>query len=271
MTPAARHIPGSDGLPALEVGEWAREKHFYLARYLSIFAAGMKAKWPERVYIDLFAGPGRCRLKGTDVEILGSPLLAIETKYGFTRYFFNDQDPTFVEALKTRVAGCGGRRITFLNQECNSAARTIAQSLPENSLCLAFVDPFRWEITFDSLATLTQGRRMDLVITFHSGSIKRAAHSGPAALHDFFGGPDWKAEYDRSRKSGRKEGTRILLDCYESKLQSIGYQHYRDYVLVKNSRGTPLYHLVLASKHPRGQEFWDKVSDRDRDGQIRLL
>ncbi len=231
----------------------------------------MKAKWAERVYVDLFAGPGRCRVKGTDVEIPGSPLLALETKYGFTRLFLNDQEPSFVEALKERVRKYEGAHVTFLNQDCNSAARTVADELPPNSLCLAFIDPFKWEIAFESLAALTKGRPMDLVITFHSGNIKRAADYEPAALHDFFGDSKWKAEYDRSRKSGKREGTRVLLDCYESNLGRIGYHHCRDYVLVRNSRETPLYHLVLASKHPRGQEFWDKVSDRDRDGQIRLL
>jgi three-Cys-motif partner protein len=262
---------GSDGLPVLETGEWAREKHFYLGRYMSIFAAGMKAKWGQRIYIDLFAGPGICRLRGTDIEIPGSPLLALETKFGFTGYFLNDQDPAFVEALKRRASRYEGRQITFLNQECNSAVRSIASALPVNSLSLAFIDPFKWHITFDSLAALTRGRRMDLVITFHSGSIKRAVNSEPTALDEFFGSSTWKAEYAKSRRSGRREGTRILLDCYESTLEGIGYLHHRDYVLVKNSRGTPLYHLVLASKHPRGLEFWDKVSERDRDGQIRLL
>ena len=271
MGPSVEHPVGRDGLPALKVGLWTLDKHFYLGRYMYIFATGMKAKWSERVYVDLFSGPGRCQLEDTTDEVPGSPLLALDTKYGFTRYFFNDQNPAFVEALKGRVSKYQGVQITLFNQDCNSAARTIAQALPKNSLDMAFIDPFNWEVRFDSLAALTEGRRMDLVITFHSGSIKRAADSGPAALHDFFGGTTWKAEYDKSRRSGTREGTRVLLDCYESNLRKIGYPYFRDYVLMRNSQGTPLYHLIFATKNRRGQDFWDKVSGRDRKGQIRLL
>jgi hypothetical protein len=32
-----------------------------------------------------------------------------------------------------------------------------------------------------------------------------------------------------------------------------------------------LYRLVLASKHPRAPEFWDKISARDRGGQGHLF
>src|SRR6266566_6808642 len=47
----------SDGLPARCVGQWSKDKCYYIGRYAAIFSAGMKDKFPKRDYIDLFAGP----------------------------------------------------------------------------------------------------------------------------------------------------------------------------------------------------------------------
>lgn len=69
---------GSDGLPVRESGTWVEDKLYYLERYLKIFSVGMKNKWGGRLYyVDLFAGPGRCRIRGTHREIDGSPLVAL--------------------------------------------------------------------------------------------------------------------------------------------------------------------------------------------------
>jgi len=270
MSDLARILLGSDGLPVLQVGPWARDKHHFVADYIGIFATGMKGKWSNRIYIDLFAGPGMCKVRGTGTEIPGSPLLAMDTKYRFTRYIFNDREPVFVDALRHRVDRFEGVDAHFLNLDCNSAAKKIPALLPERCLSLAFIDPFNWQLKLDSVAVLTQGQRMDLMITFHSSSIKRAAHCELPALDDFFGDRSWRRDYNETRKSGTRQGTRVLLDCYERSLVELGYRFIDDKVLVPNRRGIPLYHLILASKHARAAEFWDKISMRDRAGQSRF-
>jgi hypothetical protein len=50
----------SDHLPARVVHNWTQEKHHFLRRYMTIFAAGMAKQWKYRAYVDLFAGPGVC-------------------------------------------------------------------------------------------------------------------------------------------------------------------------------------------------------------------
>ena len=231
----------------------------------------MRQKWNRLVYIDLFAGPGVCRVRKTGEEVPGSPLLALQAKYRFTDCFFNDYNADFIEALKQRTAPYGGSNLAFLNKDCNEAARAVAEAIPENSLCLTFVDSYNWQITFDSLAALTRDRRMDLLITFHCGHMKRVAHSPPPALHDFFGDSTWHDKYQQSIRAGKRQGTRILLDCYTSRLREIGYRHIDDNVGVRNEHRTRLYHLILATKHQRGRDFWDKVSGRSIDGQAKLF
>ncbi len=116
---------GSDGLPLREVGVWTDEKLFYVRRYVEIFTTGMKQKWPVRVYIDLFSGPGRSLIEGTPREIDGSPLIALKAKDAFTSYFFNDLDRESADALKERVRRLRASAVVH-NIDCNEAAREVA-------------------------------------------------------------------------------------------------------------------------------------------------
>ena len=63
---------------------------------------------------------------------------------------------------------------------------------------------------------------------------------------------------------------RVLLDAYTNELKTIGYNYIRDRVMVANSRNLTLYYLMFASKHERGADFWDKVTDRKQSGQFRM-
>jgi len=68
-------IMGIDGLPVRSSGAWALEKLYYLRCYLDIFSVGMKNKWGGRLYyVDLFAGPGRCRVRDSEEELDGPRL-----------------------------------------------------------------------------------------------------------------------------------------------------------------------------------------------------
>lgn len=48
----------SDGLACPDVGSWAEIKYRLLALYDELFSTGMKNKWNQRVYVDLYAGAG---------------------------------------------------------------------------------------------------------------------------------------------------------------------------------------------------------------------
>ncbi len=84
-------LPIDDGLPARESGEWVKEKLYYVKRYIDVFETAMRAKnWRRRIFIDLFSGPGKCVIRDTNEYIIGSPILALQTQYPFTDYYFGD-------------------------------------------------------------------------------------------------------------------------------------------------------------------------------------
>jgi len=266
-------ILASDGQVAIPVGPWAKEKLFYIERYCHIFNQAMRGKWPTRVYIDLFAGPGRCVVQGTGEEINGSPLVALKCEVPFSHYFFNDLDATTIAALEKRAVALAVAEVRFFNQDCNQVVGDLLRELdklPRQPLVFCFIDPFNWEIEFASIATLAQGRRMDLAITFHTGSIKRWAHRPPAKLDTFFPDAGWRQGFAAKRAEGDRALGAYLLNYYKQGLRGLGYNDIQERVSVKQTKGVPLYHLIFASKHPRGREFWDKISQRKATGQMRL-
>ena len=79
-------VPEDDGLLTPEVGDWSRDKHHFLWRYLNAFTTAMRNKaWAGLHYIDLFAGAGIERLKGSGELDWGSPLLAAQAKHPFAQ------------------------------------------------------------------------------------------------------------------------------------------------------------------------------------------
>ncbi len=268
--PTGDFAAGSDGKLVIKAGPWAKDKLFYIKRYCYILNAGMKNKWPIRTYIDLFAGPGRCLIEGTKEEIDGSSLIALKCKVPFTHYFFNDIEPRLIESLQARAKSFDSATISYFSRNCNELIDDLLRKLPSDSLDFCFIDPTNWQIKFDSMRRLTAKRQMDLAVTFHVGAMKRTASTPPQDLLDFFPDSNWQQEYKEARKVHRPTG-RILLEAYERGLRDLGYHAIKDYVLETNRRKVPLYHLIFASKHPKGAEFWDKIACRSETGQMRMV
>ena len=86
-----------------EIGPWGEEKYRLVRNYAQIFATSMKKKWQCRVYIDLFAGAGRARIKESRKIVDGSPLISLGIEDRFDRYIFCENDSTNLDALTKRV------------------------------------------------------------------------------------------------------------------------------------------------------------------------
>jgi three-Cys-motif partner protein len=279
--------PEEDGLIMRPSGAWAEQKLDYLARYIDVFETSMKGKWPSRNYIDLMAGPGKNRVRGSNKIFLGSPLLSLTTRYPFTGYFFVDLDSNNVDALKTRCdASPNGQRVNIYNGDCNVLVDNVVARLRQNersSLNLAFLDPEGFELHWATVAKLASVGRMDLIINYPQGGLNRLIRleyesKGQSILDSFFGDREWRKLYESWMTKATKVGLhRSLIDHYKGKLRNLGYTQVfagsdvvEDEPLMRNTRSAPLYRLLFASKHNRGYEFWLKVIRRDVHGSTRL-
>jgi three-Cys-motif partner protein len=140
----------------------------------------------------------------------------------------------------------------------------VVKLVPPYGYNVALIDPFAASnLSFSTVAKLASVMRMDLIIHFPLGSMKRNfAHRGP--IENFLGlaYKDWGAEVNSGSDVSK------LLDVYRRQLEKLGYPkgEVRSPV-IKNTNNLPLYHLVFASKSPLGDKIWNDITKRDRRGQ----
>ena len=67
----------NDGLSTPEIGAWGEEKYRHVQLYASLFVKSMRSKWDALVYLDLFAGSGRSKIRDTTRIVNASPLIVL--------------------------------------------------------------------------------------------------------------------------------------------------------------------------------------------------
>jgi three-Cys-motif partner protein len=269
----------SDGLPARDSGEWAREKLWYVERYIGIFNQGMKKRWPDRAYLDLMAGPGRCVVTATGAEFPGSPILALQSKVPFTQAVLVEQHPVLHAALVTRCHAPGLQPVPLIRQaDCNSAevVDVIRERVkPSSTLAFCFIDLLGFDVASETVNSITAGRRIDLVITFPQQDITRNAtlSDGQEERWDsFFGCKEWREIIVRCRAGKLRRRVDLELTLfYARRLETLDYSVDLLHDAIRNTQNAPLYRPLFASKHARGSDYWKKISALDHHRQAHLF
>ncbi|MFZ5770802.1 MAG: three-Cys-motif partner protein TcmP [Thermodesulfobacteriota bacterium] len=152
-----------DGLYTPEIGYWGVQKYKLVHGYSRLFATSMKRKWDYRVYIDLFSGAGRARIKDTNRYVVTSPLLALDIPDKFDKYIFCEQNEEAINALKERVSSVEfSIPPGFICGDANLSVDEILKEMPRHGngskvLAFCFVDPFKLKnLHFSTLAKLSE-------------------------------------------------------------------------------------------------------------------
>lgn len=283
-------ILGSDGLLMQCVGPWVEDKYFFLERYLnaSCEARRMFSDKGNAVFIDLFSGPGKCIIKGSKKEIESGGIRALHRDEApFNEYFYFDISRANVEALKKRTEGKSNVHIE--EGDSNVLVKQLVNILLKKyyRYHFAFVDPFGPDgLKFDTLKTLAKLDRMDMLIHFPIGAIKRNLgnwlRNRNTILDNFLGTDAWR---EALKSAPQREIFRILVDIFKKQLQSAGYPEeglkfapsqksiYTGLptVPIKNTKEVDLYVLILASKHKLAQKIWNSVIRATPEGQKTLF
>jgi three-Cys-motif partner protein len=268
--------PGPDGLPVQCVGRWAEdEKHGYLRWYIDAtrqarrkyLMPGSHGAPGGAGYVDLFAGPGKVRVRETGEIFDGSPLIALGfDKARFTRVVLCDLDEENVSTLRTRTES-DAERVQIFHGNCNEIAQQLVEALPRRGLNLAFVDPFKLDqLHFATLRTLAQLERIDLVVNFPTQDVRRnlGEYSKPdnQILDRALGTRTWR---DHVRSTG---DVHRAVDILIEQLEGLGYTGTRNRtVSVKQRTNVELYRLVFASKHPLADKIWASITKHTPLGQ----
>lgn len=271
-----------DGLALPDVGSWALTKYRNIGTYCSIFVAGMRNKWDSLVYIDLFAGAGKSKIRGTETILPGSPLLALNSRTPFDKYIFCEEEREKHDSLVTRVRILfPERNCTFLFGDSNRLIDEILKEVPRASrenrvLSFCFVDPFNTsQLKFESIQRISR-IFVDFIILIPSYmDINRNFASyyrkEDPSIDELLGLPNWREDWD-SRSLNPKVFGQFVLGLFCARMKSIGYicRSPHDIVLVRaeEDKNQPLYHLGYFSRSSRGLDFWRKTQDNSSKQKI---
>lgn len=260
-----------DGLKREIVHHWVEEKHARLRKFVDI-SWGVRRRFEGNcTYIDLFCSVGRARVLETGVIVDGSALAAAKTaaaRLPFREIHIGDLEPDHVEAHAARLSQAGFSNVVTYIGPAEETVLQLAPKLNKKALHLALLDPYNLEaLPFSVIATLGSYKCMDLLIHVSAQDLQREAFGKKnfARLDRF--APGWRDHVDLTQRCDiyRQQ----FLGYWRDKIRALGYPVYDTMEDVRGDKNQPLYWLFFASKHPKGQEFWDKI--RNISPQTRLL
>jgi len=263
----------SDGLFTPEVREWSLEKYKLVGSYCDIFTNGMKNKWDQLVYIDLFAGAGYAKVKENNKIYKSSALIAMSIPTSFTKYILCEQDGERFEALSRRVE----RDYSHLNCELikgdsNVNVLKVIEAIPSfrkgnTLLSFCFVDPYSLSLNFSTIRSLgktlvdfliLQALHMDANRNFETYLKEENTR-----IATYLGIENWRELFEKDGIAYRKDFVKFLADRYQEQMAKLDYQKVKFMHQIRsNDKNLPLYYLSFYSKNPRGIDFFRKVQQR---------
>lgn len=232
----------------------------------------MKHKWDNRVFIDIFSGPGKSKLLKNASIYAGSPWISLTAKDAFDKYIFCELKPRKFEALKNRVEKFfPDKNVVLINGDVNLNVTSILNEIPKGTsdnkvLSLCLVDPFNiGSLKFNTITSLNNGY-MDffvLIPSFMDVRRNQTRYFRPSdtSIDTFLGDKDWRSKWAQEEPKGIKIGL-FILDQFGQKMKNLGFLYERPdkaLTIFVTSKNVPLYHLYLFSKHPRGVQFWEET------------
>jgi three-Cys-motif partner protein len=260
-----------DGLMAPEVGGWAETKYRLLALYDDLFSTGMKNKWDQRVYLDLYAGAGYSRIQGTSKFLKASPIIALTVAHPFDKYIFCEEREDLLDALEARVKRIGPRaNVAYIPGNCDAEIEKIYRWIPKGSstnkvLSLCLVDPFDFGLKFATLRKLSTVF-VDFVVLLAIGmdanrNYEHYVEGNSKKIDEALGNTDWRVRW-KAVGIRRGDFRSFLAGEFCRSMESLGYlKRPLDRMKLVRSleKNLPLYYLALFSRSETAFQFWDDV------------
>ena len=240
-----------------------RAKHEILRRYLQAWTPILtQGGYPEILYIDGFAGPGRYS-RGED----GSPAIALNAAQNHAvsvrtslRFAFVELDRERADSLMNiveelhlpenmHVKVYSGESFETAFGRIARVYRSEGRSLPPT---FAFIDPFGWKgIPFRIVQEIMNFPSCEVLVTFMYEEINRflGLPNQERNFDEFFGTRGWREGIELSDPGKRN---RFLHDLYLTQLKrAAGAKYVRSFEM-RNERDVVDYYLFHATNHILG-------------------
>ena len=256
-----------DGLTTPEVGAWAETKYRLLSLYDELFSTGMKNKWDQRIYIDLYAGAGYSRIQGTNKFLKSSPVIALTVTDPFDKYIFCEESEELVNALKTRSQRIAPRAdFVCVPGNCDAEIERICREIPKASsankvLSLCLVDPFDFGLKFATLRRLS-AVFVDFIVLLAIGmdanrNYEHYVDGNSTKIDEALGNTEWRERW-KSAGARRSDFRPFLAEEFCKSMESLGYLKTpldRMKLVRSDQKNLPLYYLGLFSRHETAFHF----------------
>ena len=258
-------------------GRWTLDKLQVLQEYLAFYTTALSrqplaARPFNLVYLDAFAGTGRCGIRshGPQPQVIpGSATLALRNAPPFAAYHFIEPKPRHLRELQALVqadplaARCQVHRGTAQGELPGILARYDWRS----HRGVLFLDPFGLQCDWATLQMVQATQALDVIFLLSvSGLFRNApvaeADIGPdkaQALTRVLGTEDWRTAWYTNRQPdlfggqhvSRDRGWQQMVDFATRRLQSL-FPLVLPPRLLGDAGGPPLFALYLAVSNPSG-------------------
>lgn len=264
-------------------GRWTALKLQVLSEYLNFFTTALCGKF-KLVYIDTFAGSGKCTIKvGADGKqtIDGSASIALDVSRPFDEYFFIEARRKHVKALEVlKATHTEGHRIYITHGDAREHLAEVLSRQPwASTRGVLFLDPYGLQCTWSMVQNVAATRALDvLFLVSVSGLSRQAATSASRidadksrALDTFLGTTEWRAAlykqpatrdmFDDDSRLNRDPGVEAILQFVQKRMEQ-AFPHVETPLILRGPNNAPLYALFFAvsNPHARAKALAAKVS-----------
>ncbi|MEW7974774.1 MAG: three-Cys-motif partner protein TcmP [Candidatus Thiodiazotropha endolucinida] len=257
-----------DGLITPEIGIWGEEKYRLISCYASMFSLTMSNKWDCIVYLDLFSGAGRARIKENNKILNSSSLLVLGQEHKFTKYIFNDDNAENANALRARISSSYPQvDVKVFCEDANLQIKKILTSLPRahkgyKILTFCLIDIFKMgNLKFSTIASLSK-YFMDFLVLIPSDmdanrNERNYLQLENTTIDDFLGNTKWRDIWASSGNDPMSFG-QFIVDEFGKSMGTLGFHvpSLEQTAGIKNSKNRVMYRLALYSKSKIAGKFW---------------
>ena len=166
-------------------GMWTRIKLEALEKYLAAFNTALSKQSFTRIYIDAFAGTGRCDIKvdGANEAIDGSARIALAVTPSFHKFCFIELQSRKLAALNALCREYPSKSIEVIPRDANSALKDLCSQYQwKSERAVLFLDPFGMQVEWSTLEAIAKTGAIDVWYLFPYSALYRQAPKNADAL-----------------------------------------------------------------------------------------
>lgn len=264
-------LPIERGPEGKGIGSWVpQDKHRFLSYYLNGSRYAWR-KWPQRVFIDPFCGPGRVQVKGEAFTRDGGAVVAwrqmVASGAPFTKVLIGDLDADRVDACAARLRACGAAVEAFAGPAVDTVPQMLSH-VPSGALCFAYVDPYNLQYLSFSIIEALARLKVDIAVHFSTMDLLRNVDHelDPDRARFDDAAPGWRDD-PAVQTTNRHNLPDVFFRYWMTKVEALGFECSRAMPLITNDANHGIYRMVFFARHDLPIRVWGDVA-RGNNGEL---